>query len=74
MFVRYQDELWRFMYESGRLSNDSVEIFLRASQMDDDFIQNWYSFFSRFVSFYEDIIGLLIGKIIIKQINVCVFT
>lgn len=61
------------MYESGRLSNDSVEIFLRASQMDDDFIQNWYSFFSRFVSFYEDIIGLLIGKIIIKQINVCVF-
>lgn len=74
MFVRYQDELWRFMYEFGRLSNDSVEIFLRASQMDDDFIQNWYSFFSRFVSFYEDIIGLLIGKIIIKQINVCVFT
>lgn len=39
MFVRYQDELWRFMYEFGRLNNDYVEIFLLASQMEVDFIR-----------------------------------
>lgn len=31
MFVRYQDELWRFMYEFGRLNNDYVEIFLHCT-------------------------------------------